>query len=210
MPTNLTFYTNPMSRGRMTRWMLEEVGCPYETQVLDYGTTMKAPEYLAIHPMGKVPAIKHGDAVVTESVAICTYLAEAFPEAKLAPAVSDHKARANYLRWLFFVAGPLEAAVTNKTLGIDIPQDKQGHVGYGSFEQTLGVIEKALKGKDYLDGKAFTTADLVLASYLGFYLGFKIIPSNPEFERYVKLHKNRPAALRAYQIDNELMPKKTA
>ena len=122
--SSLTFYTNPMSRGRIVRWMLEEVGEPYETVLLDYGTTMKAPDYLAINPMGKVPAIRHGDTVVTEAAAICAYLADAFPDAGLAPPPGN-RARAPYYRWLFFAAGPVEAAVTNKALGLLAPADKK-------------------------------------------------------------------------------------
>ncbi len=101
MTAELVFYTNPMSRGSTVRWMLEEVGAPYRTEVLEFGTTMKSPEFLAINPMGKVPAIRHGDAVVTESAAICAYLADAFPAAELAPPPS---ARAAYYRWLFFAS----------------------------------------------------------------------------------------------------------
>ena len=113
MSDEFVFYTNPMSRGRIARWMLEEVGKPYRTEVLDYGTTMKAPDYLAINPMGKVPAIVHRGVTVTECAAICAYLADAFPQAGLAPALDDPM-RGTYLRWLFFAAGPLEAAVTAK------------------------------------------------------------------------------------------------
>jgi glutathione S-transferase len=115
MSDDLVFYTNPMSRGRIVRWMLEEVGQPYRTELMDFGL-LKSPEFLAINPMGKVPAIKHGDTVVTECAAICAYLADAFPQAKLAPAPGD-RARGPYYRWLFFAAGPLEAATTNKSLG---------------------------------------------------------------------------------------------
>ena len=104
MRDDLVFYTNPMSRGRIARWMLEETGQPYETVVLDYTTTLKAPAYLAVNPMGKVPALLHGDAVVTESAAICAYLADAFPQAGLAPPLTS-KARAPYFRWLFFAGG---------------------------------------------------------------------------------------------------------
>ena len=136
MADTLTLYTNPMSRGRIARWMLEEVGQPYETIVLDYATTMKGPEYLAINPMGKVPAIKHGDVVVTECAAICAYLADAFPRAGLAPPPND-KLRAPYYRWLFFAAGPLEAAVTNKAMGFSPPADKEGMVGYGTFARVV-------------------------------------------------------------------------
>src|SRR6201997_2445820 len=118
MTDELVFYTNPMSRGRVIRWMLEEVGQPYKTEILDYGTTMKAPAYLAINPMGKVPALRHGETVITECAAICAYLADAFPQAGLAPPPGD-RARGPYYRWLFFVAGPLEAAVTDRTLGVE-------------------------------------------------------------------------------------------
>ena len=132
MSEDLVFYTHPMSRGRIVRWMLEELGQPYSTEILEYGTTMKAPDYLAVNPMGKVPAIRHGAAVVTECGAICTYLADAFPEAGLAPPPGDPR-RGAYLRWLFFGAGPVEAAVTNKSLGFEIPEDKRGQVGYGRW-----------------------------------------------------------------------------
>src|SRR6201989_2603118 len=114
--TDLTFYTNPQSRGRIARWMLEETGAAYETVVLGYADSMKSPEYLAINPMGKVPAIRHGDTVVTEGAAICAYLADAFPDAGLAPPLSD---RGDYYRWLFFAAGPIESAVTAKSFGFE-------------------------------------------------------------------------------------------
>src|SRR5665213_2068414 len=112
MADELVLYTNPMSRGRIARWMLEEIDQPYRTELLDYATTMKAPAYLAINPMGKVPAIRHGDTVVTEGAAICAYLADAFPQAGLAPPQGD-RLRGPYYRWLFFTAGPVEAAISN-------------------------------------------------------------------------------------------------
>src|SRR5216683_6853277 len=124
MTDELVFYTNPMSRGRIVRWMLEEIGQPYRTELLDYGTTMKAPAYLSINPMGKVPAIRHGDTVVTEAAAICAYLADAFPEARLAPPPGD-RLRGPYYRWLFFVAGPLEAAAANKIMGFAVPAERE-------------------------------------------------------------------------------------
>src|ERR1700694_1455942 len=131
MSDELVFYTNPMSRGRIVRWMLEEVGQPYRTELLDYATTMKAPEYLAINPMGKVPAIKHGDTVVTEAAAICAYLADAFPDAGLAPPAGS-RLRGPYYRWFFFAAGPVEAAVTNKALKVEVGDEQRAFVGYGS------------------------------------------------------------------------------
>lgn len=156
---DLTFYTNPMSRGRIARWMLEEVGEPYETVLLDYGTTMKAPEYLAVNPMGKVPAIRHGDTVVTETAAICAYLADAFPHRDLAPPPGDRR-RGPYYRWLFFAAGPVEAAVTAKTLGLLAPEDKSGQAGYGTFEATIDALERAVAAGPYLCGEQFTAADV--------------------------------------------------
>ncbi len=132
MADELVLYTNPMSRGRIARWMLEEIGQPYKVEVLDYASTMKAPAYLAINPMGKVPALRHGDAVVTETAAICAYLADAFPQAELAPPPGD-RLRAPYYRWLFFSAGPVEAATSNKTLGFVVPPERERMIGYGSF-----------------------------------------------------------------------------
>ncbi|MBD0274707.1 MAG: glutathione S-transferase, partial [Acetobacteraceae bacterium] len=115
MTDELVLYTNPMSRGRVARWMLEETGCAYRTEVLEHGA-MKSPAYLSVNPMGKVPAIKHGDAVVTETAAICAYLADAFPDAGLAPPPGNPR-RGPYYRWLFFAAGPVEAEMTGRALG---------------------------------------------------------------------------------------------
>src|SRR5579871_2114063 len=159
MADDLIFYTNPQSRGRIVRWMLEEVGQPYRTEILDYASTMKAPAYLAINPMGKVPALQHGDAVITETAAICAYLADTFPAAKLAPPQGD-KLRGPYYRWLFFGAGPLEAAWTNQAMGFVVPADKQRMAGYGSFTAVLDALENVLSGTKYLAGDSFTAADL--------------------------------------------------
>ena len=151
MADELVFYTNPRSRGRIVRWMLEEIGQPYRTEVLDYGTTMKAPAYLAINPMGKVPALRHGDVVVTEAAAICAYLADAFPQAGLAPPHGD-RLRAPYYRWLFFAAGPVEAAVSNKAFGFVVPPEREGTIGYGSFERVMNTLEAAVSAGNYLVG----------------------------------------------------------
>ena len=163
----IVFYTNPMSRGRIARWMLEEIGQPYRTVVLDYGTTMKAPEYLAINPMGKVPAVTHRGVTVTECAAICTWLADAWPAAGLAPALDDPK-RGTYLRWMFFGAGPLEAAVTAKSLNLLAPADKAGMAGYGSFEQVVDALETAVTGSGgpWLLGDTFTVAAAYLYTIL--------------------------------------------
>ncbi len=204
MADELVFYTNPMSRGRIVRWMLEEVGHPYRTEVLGYDT-MKAPAYLAINPMGKVPAIRHGDAVVTECAAICAYLADAFPAAGLAPPPGD-RLRAPYYRWLFFAAGPFEAAVTNKALNVVVPEGRERMVGYGRFDDVMNVLEAAVSRSDYLVGDGFTAADVYVGSQIGFGLTFGTIEKRPAFERYWARINARPAAVRAKQIDDALMP----
>ncbi len=204
MADTLTLYTNPMSRGRIARWMLEEVGQPYETIVLDYATTMKGPEYLAINPMGKVPAIKHGDVVVTECAAICAYLADAFPRAGLAPPPND-KLRAPYYRWLFFAAGPLEAAVTNKAMGFSPPADKEGMVGYGTFARVVDVLEAAVSNTPYLLGEKFSAADVYVGAHIGWGMQFGSLEKRPAFEEYAGRILSRPAALKAREIDDALV-----
>lgn len=205
--TDLTLYTNPMSRGRIARWMLEETGQSYETVVLDYGTTMKGADYLAINPMGKVPAIKHGDTVVTECAAICAYLADAFPEARLAPPPGD-TARGPYYRWLFFAAGPVEASVTAKSLGLLAPADKKTMAGYGSFEETIDALESALAPGPYICGDQFTAADVYVGAQIGWGMMFGTIEKRPAFEAYFARLQARPAAIRANELDEALMPQK--
>jgi glutathione S-transferase len=205
MPDDLVFYTHPMSRGRIVRWMLEEIGQPYRTELLEYGTTMKAPEYLAINPMGKVPAIRHGETVVTESAAICAYLADVFPAAGLAPPRED-RLRGPYYRWLFFAAGPVEAAVTNKALGVEIPAGRERMAGYGTFAAMLDGLEVAVSSGDYLVGDRFSAADLYVGSQLGFGMRFGMIETRPAFEAYWARLSGRPAYQQALEIDNALMP----
>jgi glutathione S-transferase len=199
--SELIFYTHPMSRGRVVRWMLEEVGEPYQTEVLDYGSTMKAPAYLAINPMGKVPAIRHGATVVTECAAICAYLADAFPVAGLAPPPTS-ALRGPYYRWLFFAAGPLEAAASNKALGLVVPPERERMIGYGTYQTTLDTLEGAVSQQPYLAGDSFSAADLYVGSHLGFGLQFGTIEARPAFQRYVERLGARPAAIRAREIDD--------
>lgn len=198
MSRSLTFYTNPMSRGQIARWMLEEVGCRYETVILEYGESMKAPEYLAINPMGKVPAIKHGALVVTECAAICAYLADAFPDTNLAPKPED---RASYYRWLFYAAGPVEAAVTNRSLGYEISPDQERMVGYGNYDRVVSVLEKLLQEYPYVTGQSFSAADVYLGSHIVWGMEFGTIEPRPAFEEYAKRVQSRDAYQRAQQLD---------
>jgi len=207
MTTPLTFYTNPMSRGQIARWALEEAGADYEAVILEYGASMKAADYLAINPMGKVPAIVHGDQVVTEAAAICAYLADAFPDAGLAP--QDHE-RGAYYRWLFFVAGPVEYATTLNRLGWTPPADQVGMIGYGTYDHVVDTLEKALGGSDYVCGDRFTAADVYVGSAVDWGLGFGTLPNRPAFETYAARLRDRPAYKRAKEIDNALIAERQA
>ncbi|MGQ2936649.1 MAG: glutathione S-transferase family protein [Sphingopyxis sp.] len=202
MAEDLIFYTNPMSRGQIVRWMLEEVGAPYEPRILDYATTMKGAEYLAINPMGKVPAVVHEGKVVTECAAICAYLADAFPEAGLAPDVAD---RADYYRWLFFTAGPVEQAITAKQFGVEPDADQQRMAGFGSLPAALDALESAVAGKAFVAGDRFSAADVYVGSQIDWGLQFGTIASRPAFEAYVAPLRTRAAYKRAKEIDNALI-----
>lgn len=197
----LTLYTHPMSRGRMARVMLEEIGEPYETVLLDYGTSMKAPEYLAVNPMGKVPAVVHDGKVITEVAAICTYLAMAFPEKGLMARDS-----ASYFRWMFFTAGPLEQAVVNKSFGwtAPTPQD-QGRLGYGCLDDVVRALSGHLETHDYIADNRFTAADVYVGSQIGWGLRFRTLPATPAFTAYWDRIKDRPARVAADAKDNALM-----
>ncbi len=202
----IVFYTHPQSRGRIVRWMLEEVGQPYRAEVRGYGESMKSPEYLAINPMGKVPAIVHRGTVVTEGAAICSYLADAFPAARLAPALDDPQ-RGSYFRWLFFAAGPVEAAVTAKAMGLLAPPEKAGMVGYGSFEQTVDTLEAAVSGASpWLLGEHFTAADVYVGSQVLWGLMFKTLPARDAFSTYGQRLQAREAWQRAAALDDALIP----
>jgi len=201
MSEDLVFYTNPRSRGRIVRWMLEETGAAYETEVLEYGTTMKAAEYLAINPMGKVPAIRHGGDVVTECAAICAYLADAFPDAGLAPAIDD---RARYYRWLFFAAGPLEAAVTNKAMGFVVPDGREVMAGYGNLATTLDALETAIADSPYVAGDRFTAADVYVGASISWGLQFGTIEKRDSFVAYAERAVDRDAFRRANELDGPM------
>lgn len=204
MSGSLEFYTNPRSRGRIVRWMLEEVGEPYTTHVLEYGTTMKAGEYLAINPMGKVPAIVHDGVVVTEAAAICAYLADAFPARSLAPPPAT---RGSYYRWLFFGAGPVEAAVVNKALGFEVPADKAVMSGYGSsLDAITDILDSVLQNSAWIAGEAFTAADVYCGAQIGWGMQFGTLETRPAFTAYWERISSRPAYVRATELDDALAP----
>ena len=199
---DLVFYTNPQSRGQTVRWMLEEVGQPYETQVLDYTSTMKQEPYLSINPMGKVPAIVHKGKAVTEVAAICCYLADAFPQANLAPPLQD---RADYYRWIFFTSGPVEAAFSNKAAGWEPTPERQRMFGYGNYDLAINNLEKALTGREFIAADHFTAADLFVGANINFMLAFNLLEPREVFIDYARRMTDRPAYERAKQIDAKLI-----
>ena len=198
---DLIFYHNPQSRGRIIRWMLEEVGQPYDTEVIPYDR-MKGPEYLAIHPLGKVPAIKHSGHVLTECAAICAYLADVFPEAGLGPRADE---KADYYRWLFYAAGPLEAAISNQAMGWQVPPERERMFGYGNFERAVAAVEEMLTLRDYVCGDRFTAADVYVGSQIMFPLLFGMLPERESFLRYRDRLQQRPAYNRANEIDEKII-----
>jgi glutathione S-transferase len=196
---DLTFYTNPQSRGRIVRWMLEEVGEPYDTQIVTYDR-MKDDAYLAVNPMGKVPSIKHRGKIVTECAAICAYLADVFPQSKLGPKEDE---KADYYRWLFYAAGPLEQAVTNNYAKFT-PSPEQGRMfGYGNYDTAIDVLDKLLGSRNYVCGDRFTAADVYVGSAVMWGTQFGTMPQRDSFTAYVDRIKGREAFQRGWQKDDE-------
>jgi glutathione S-transferase len=198
---DLIFYTNPQSRGRIVRWMLEEVGQPYETEVIPYDQ-MKSERYLAIHPLGKVPAIKHHGHVLTECAAICTYLADVFPEAMLGPRTDE---KADYYRWLFYAAGPLEAAISNQAMGWQVPPERERMFGYGNFDRAIAAVDELLSLRDYVCGDRFTAADVYVGSQIMFPMQFGMLPERASFVRYRERLQQRAAYKRANEVDERII-----
>ncbi|HEV2595876.1 MAG TPA: glutathione S-transferase family protein [Sphingomicrobium sp.] len=196
---DLIFYTNPQSRGRIVRWMLEEVGQPYATEVIPYDE-LKNERFLAVNPMGKVPAIKHRDHVVTECAAICAYLADTFPESMLGPRTDE---KADYYRWFFFAAGPVESAISNKAMGWEPTPERERMLGYGNFERTIAVLDEFFTHRDYVCGDRFTAADVYVGSQVMFPLQFGMLPERESFLRYRDRLQARAAYKRASAIDDE-------
>jgi glutathione S-transferase len=206
MTADLTLYTNPMSRGRIARWMLEEVGAGYDVVLLDYASTMKAEPYLSVNPMAKVPAIVHRGRTVTECAAICAYLAEAFPDAGLAPQEDE---RADYYRWLFFAAGPVEAAVTNRSLGVAPTDQQQRMAGYGTYDRMVDVLDQAVSAHWYIAGDRFTAADVYVGSQVIWGAQFGSLPKRDAFDAYIARLTGREAYRRAAALDDAAMAAST-
>ena len=198
---DLIFYTNPQSRGRIVRWMLEEIGEPYETEVIPYDQ-IKSERYLAVNPMGKVPAIKHRDHVVTECAAICAYLADVFPQAGLAPRDDE---KADYYRWMFFAAGPIEAAVSNQAMGWVPTPERERMFGYGNFDKVVAVLDELFSLRDFVCGDRFTAADVYVGSQIMFPLQFGMLPERDSFTRYRDRLQSREAYKRANEIDERVI-----
>lgn len=199
---DIIFYTNPMSRGQIARWALHEVAADYEQVLLSYGGSMQGVEYLALNPMGKVPAIVHDGRVITECAAICAYLADAFPAAGLAPLASE---RADYYRWIFFAAGPVEAAVTNHAMGFDPTEEQQRTFGYGSYDRVVDVLDQLLTECEFVCGSRFTMADVYVGSQIVWGTQFGTLPKRPAFEDYAARLKTRDAYRAAKDIDDALI-----
>lgn len=222
----LTFYTNPNSRGRIVRWMLEELGCDYETVVIDYqqsseadkwgGAALARPDdpadvrsrfFTEVNPMGKIPAIVHDGRVVTESGAIIAYLAEAFPAAGLAPTAQE---RADYYRWMFFTAGPIEQAVTNFRAGFVPAPEQEFFLGYGSYDRTVDELERAIQARPFIAGDRFTAADVYIGSHVGWGLGLQTLPPREAFLAYAGKLTEREGYKRAVAHDQALLSRLAA
>jgi glutathione S-transferase len=199
--SDLIFYTNPQSRGRIVRWMLEEISEPYEAEIIAY-EQMKTADYLAINPMGKVPAIKHRGNVVTECAAICAYLADVFPGAGLGPRDGE---KADYYRWFFYAAGPVEAAVSNQAMGWVPTPERERMFGYGKFEKVVALLDELFSLRDYVCGDRFTAADVYVGSQIMFPMQFGMLPERGSFTRYRDRLQARDAYKRATDIDEKVI-----
>jgi glutathione S-transferase len=199
----LTLYHAAPSRSSIVRWMLEEVGEPYDIHLLSLSKgENRAPNFLAVNPMGKVPALRHGDVVVTEAAAICAYLADAFPRAGLNVAIGNPH-RGIYLKWLFFGPSCFEPAITDRAFPRK-EEPRRGMLGYGDFETVMDVLAQAVSGGPYLMGEQFTAADVVIGSGLRWGTLFKLMPERPEFNAYIARLTARPALQRADAADQAL------
>ncbi len=199
MSAELVLYTNPMSRGCIARWLLEETGLDYRVEMVGFGQAMRNPDYLAINPMGKVPALVHGSAVVTEVAAICAYIADTFPDLRLGPEGNEERAR--YFRWMFFAAGPLESAVLNRALGWEVPPEKSRMAAYGNYTTTIDALDKAIGSSAYITGDRFTAADVYVGSHIIWGLRFGSIDNRTSFKAYAERLSRREAFKRQNELD---------
>ena len=199
-----TFFTNPMSRGQIARWALHEAGASYQQVLVKWDN--KPAALLAANPMGKVPTLVHHDQgtdrVVSEAAAICHYLAEMNPEKNLLPQDAE---MADYFRWMFFAAGPVEAAVTTRALGFQLPPEREGMAGWGSLERVIAALDAHLATHDYVCGKRFTMADVYVGSQIDWGMAFGAIPPNEAFAAYAERFQAREAYKAAKGIDNALI-----
>ena len=203
MSDEIVFYSSPMSRGRLVHWMLEEVGAPYSFEVVNLERgDQKKPGFLAVNPMGKVPAIVHRGTVVTECAAICAYLADAFPAARLAPP-TDSPARASYYRWLFFGAGCLEPAVIDRMFSRPAPS-RPAALGYGCYEDTVNALHKAITPGPYLLGTEFSAADVYIGAQIVFGMMVNALEARPAFQNYASRLQERPAYKRFVEKSDEI------
>jgi glutathione S-transferase len=201
--TGLTLYTHPISTGRIVRWLLEEIGVRYAVEVIDIDKDIRPPAFLSLNPIGKIPVLRHHNTVISETGAICAYLADAFPLAGLAPP-ADSPARGDYYRWLFFAAGPLDTASTLKSLGYGPPPMGDVRAGWGSLDRVVAMLETVLAQRDWLAGDKFSAADLYLGSLLDWAIRFGNVADRPVFDRYLARALGRPAYDRAQKLDDEL------
>ncbi|NGX96779.1 MAG: glutathione S-transferase family protein [Candidatus Afipia apatlaquensis] len=194
----MKLYWSPRSRSFSGLWLMEETGQPYERVLTDISTgAQKTPEFLAVNPMGKVPALKDGDVSIAEASAICAYVADCYPEAKLAPPIGDPR-RGKYLQWLFFSPGCIEPAIIQIFTKIDVPTST---AAWGSATQVFDVLDAALEKGPYLLGETFSAADIMIGSGLNFAVRlFKMVPPRPSFDRYIDACAARPAFQRAEKI----------
>ncbi|MGV1014816.1 MAG: glutathione S-transferase family protein [Methyloceanibacter sp.] len=200
---SLTLYHAAPSRSSIVRWMLEELGEPYDLHLLNLAKSEQyEPDYLAINPMGKVPALKHDDVVITEAAAICTYLADAFPDAKLNVPIGDPR-RGTYLKWLFYGPSCMEPAVTDRAFPRK-EEPRRGVLGYGDYDTVMNVVAKAVDPGPYLLGEQFTAADVIVGAQLRWGMMFDLIPKRPEFVAYLGRLEQRPALQRAVAKDQAL------
>jgi glutathione S-transferase len=209
MNDEIVFYYNPMSRARVAHWMLEEIGAPYRIELVDLSKAeQKKPAFLAVNPMGKLPTIVHRGTVVTETGAICAYLADAFPAAGLAPR-ADEPARGSYLRWMFFGAGCLDSALIDRMLSRPAP-DRTSALGYGRYEDVMQALQQAITPGPYILQQRFSAADVYLGAQIGFGMRTKSLEPRPAFQTYLDRLLQRPAYQRSEEQSGKLLAQMTA